>query len=260
MGAKQKRQRVRAFAALGVVVAALAAFVFLAAPWRAGDYDKKTFCPKDGEYPRTVILIDATDSLGDVQRKSLQESANELRKNLALHEWAGVFVLNEDNLAVPKAEIALCNPGDESTANPLYQNPREIKRKFEKNFAAPLRQTIDGLAALPKQDRSPIIEMVRSVALSSDFDSAQERRLIIVSDMLQHTDDYSHYGGAADYDAWRQTAHAKEFLDLSLSGVDVQIWYVKRADLGGVQTRGHIDFWEKFFNAAGANISGVKRL
>lgn len=254
MHGKQKRQRTYAIAVFAIMMSAVAVFLYVAAPWRVNDYDEKTLCPKNGQYLRTAILIDATDSLEESQIKSLLEATTDLRNRLELYEWVGVFVLNEGNLTVPKPEIALCNPGNEDTANPLYQNPREIKRKFEKQFAKPLRRTIEKLASLPKQDRSPIIEMIRSVALSFDFDSSQKRKLIIVSDMLQYVDEYSHYDGKVDYAAWKKTPYAAEFLDLPLSEVEVEIWYVKRPDLGKLQTHRHIQFWVDFFKDAGANL------
>ena len=260
MSRKQKRQRVGALVAFATMTAAVAAVLYVAGPWRADDYDAKTFCPKDGQYPRTALLIDATDSLGDFQSKALRDLADDLRGKLVQYEWVGVFVLNEDNITVPKAEIALCNPGSEKDANPLYQNPREIRRKFERQFASPLRRAIDDLTKAPRQERSPIIEMIRAVALDSDFDSSQKRRLIIVSDMLQHTDAYSQYRGGADYEKWRQSQHAAEFADLSLAGAKVEIWYVKRPLLSGAQTRRHVRFWEEFFAAAGAELDAVKRL
>lgn len=260
MGRKQKRQRTGALVAFAAMTAAAAVVLYTAGPWRANDYDAKTFCPKDGQYPRTAFLIDATDSLGGVQSKALRDLAEDLRGKLARYEWIGVYVLNEDNITVPKPEIALCNPGNEKDANPLYQNPREIRRKFDKQFAAPLRQAIDDLTKAPKQKYSPIIEMIRAVALDSDFDSSQKRRLIIVSDMLQHTDDYTQYRGGADYEEWAQSSYATEFADLSLAGVEVEIWYVKRPLLSGAQTRRHVRFWEDFFAAAGAELGAVKRL
>ena len=258
---RRRRERRNAVFALALALLVVAAIVAAIAPWSAGKYDPDTFCPKDGNYARTAILVDATDSLSASQIKSVAEEVNALRDRLALHEWVGVFVLNEDNIVLPAPKIALCNPGDASTANPLYQNPDQIRRKFEQKFRRPMEDAIRALAETPPQSTSPILEMIRAVALDRNFDSTKKRRLIIVSDMLQNTPPtYSHYGGEANFAAWRETEHAREFLQLSLLDAEVEILYLKRADPAAriAQTRGHVAFWEDYFAATGATVKILK--
>ena len=255
---RRRRQRKWALAALSAAFLLVAGMAALLAAGRAGEYNAETFCPKNGEYARTAILIDGTDSLSDGQIKSVLEETGALRGRLELYEWTGVFVLGEDNLTLPRPEIAICNPGNENTANPIYQNPRDIRRRFDRKFARPLQNAVAGLSALPPGNTSPILEMIRAVALDRDFDSSQKRRLIIISDMLQNVPQYSHYQDGADFTAWQKTTYAREFLQLSLTGVEVEIWYIKRADWRELQTRRHVDFWEKYFAAAGASVSRVR--
>lgn len=245
------------FIALVVVVTILVALMVVAL-WPRGEYDPKTLCPKDGNYSRTAVLIDATDSLSATQVKAIREEVTALRKRLALHEWVGIFVLDEDNLVLPRPEVALCYPGDESTANPLYENPRQIQRRFEREFRAPIEAAVERLAGLPPKRTSPILEMIRAVALDRNFDSTKGRRLIVVSDLLQNVPDYSHYQAKPDLEQWRDKPYAREFLQLSLLDVDVDILYLKRIDAGSLQTRGHVAFWEDYFDAVGATVHTLK--
>lgn len=247
------------FIALALVLVALAALVAIALIPRA-EYDPDSLCPTDGEYPRTAILIDATDSLSVSQVKTIREEINALRNRLALNEWVGIFLLDEDNLTLPTPMVALCNPGDESTANPLYENPTQIRRRFDQEFRTPIGEAVEQLVDLPPKPTSPILEMVRAVALDRDFDSTQKRRLIVVSDMLQNTQDYSHYRADADFNAWQDSNHAKEFLQLSMLGVEVEILYLKRPDVRSLQTLGHVAFWESYFGAVGAKVNSLKPL
>lgn len=239
-----------ALAIVGLLAAAVVGFAL----WPRPQLDPKTLCPKHGDYPRTAVLIDATDALGDSQLKTIREQLDALRDRLALHEWVGIFVLGEDNLVLPTPSVALCFPGDESSANPLYQNPRMVQSRFEREFRAPIDAAVEQLANLPPSATSPILEMIRAVALDRHFDATVGRRLVIVSDLLQNVPDYSHYQSPADFQQWRQTPYAREFLQLSLLGVRVDVLYLKRVDLRARQTRGHVAFWESYFDAVGATV------
>ena len=256
---KKHRGRIVAFITLAVLMAAiLAGAVWLYAGRPSINPD--TFCPLNGKYSRTAVLVDATDSLNRKQIKEIKENLNEMRQNLELYEWVGIFVLNENNLTVPKPIIALCNPGNETTANEFIENISRVRRQYEKNFRAPMESAIDKLANLPEQKESPIFEMIQAVALDSNFDSTKKRRLIIVSDMLQNTPEYSHYTGNMDYDKWRTTDYARDFLDSTLlRDVDVQILYVKRhnEEVKSLQTRRHPEFWRRYFEDVGAYLSLV---
>jgi len=257
--ARRRRSRTpkAPFIALGVVLFFLAAMLVVALVPRA-EYDPNSLCPMDGGYSRTAVLIDATDSLSASQVKTIREEINALRNRLALNEWVGIFVLDEDNLMLPTAEVALCNPGDESTANPLFENPVQIQRRFEQEFRRPIEQAVERLADLPPKPTSPILEMIRAVALNRDFDSTQGRRLIVISDMLQNTADYSHYRESANFGQWQGTRQAQEFLQLSLLGVEVEILYLKRTEVRSLQTHGHVAFWEGYFDAVGAVVNSLK--
>ena len=265
MGVKEKRKRDNIkfaciVAVLALIVPGFFALDFIGAT-RAAQYDADTFCRKDGDYPRTAILIDATDSLDESKIKAAGERINKLLKSeLATGEWVGMYVLDESNLALPSPRAALCNPGGERQCNPLIENCQDAQLKFERDFLNPMKEAIDGLADSPPRPSSPILEMVRAVALARDFDSSQKRKLIIVSDMLQNTRQYSHHRGRADFAEWEKSDAAREFLSLSLSGVDARILYVKRPQYAQLQTRGHVLFWEKYFAAVGAKISGLESL
>lgn len=255
------RRKRRAWIAPTAVLAALVAVVVVIVVFVATrpPVDPESFCPIDGDYPRTAILIDATDSLSDSQEKAVREEIENLRRNLAEHEWIGVFVLNDVNLVLPEPAVAKCNPG--SDPNPLYENPGQVLLRFEREFKKPLDDAIAQLVETTKPSAtSPILEMIRAVALDRTYVMTRNRRLIVVSDMLQNVPQYSHYRAGADFDAWRDTDYAQEFLQLSLLGVDVEILYLKRVDgdVRHLQTRSHVRFWEKYFDAVGATVRTLK--
>ena len=189
---QQRRERKLAGTALAFVVAVAAGLFLMATIKRPLDPD--TLCPLDGQYARTAVLVDATDSLSISQHTAITAAVLALPRRLEMFEQVSVYVLDAEKLLLPEPAIALCYPGDRGTANLLIENPEEVQRRFEEGFKMPLIQAIDAVAATPPHPTSPIHEMLRAVAMTREFDASQPRRLLIVSDLLQHTPPgYSHY-------------------------------------------------------------------
>lgn len=249
--------RIAPFAILGVLIflVGVAATTLLS----GRNYDSQTLCPTDGEYGRTAILTDATDSLGASQVKVIIEEINNLIQNLDAYEWIGLFNLDEDNATLAKPEAERCNPGNK--ANPLYENPVLVRNKFEREFQEPMERAMRQLISKPTQATSPIFEMIYTVSQYRHFDSTKKRKLIIVSDMLHNVPpQYSHYAGNINFADWKNTDYAQEFLQLSLHGVEVQILYVQRLDdkHRALQTRRHVRFWEDYFAEIGARVTRLR--
>lgn len=226
-----------------------------------GRYDPDTFCPYDGNHDRTAILVDASDPLSPTQVKRVREYLEDLRHRLSLHEWVGLYVLSETNLVLPSPVFALCNPGSAEEANLLYENPERIRRQFAERFQKPMIAALAQLTT-PSAPRatSPILEMIRSVITDRRYRSSGRRRLIIVSDMLQNTRDYSHYTGDYSFELFRAQAYAREFLNLSMLDVYVEVLYLKRTTTEALQTRRHVGFWELYFSAVDATLDRVEPL
>jgi len=246
--------RIAPLAILGVllVAASIAATMLLS----GRSYDPQTLCPTDGDYARTAILIDGTDSLGTSQVKVIVEEVNDLIRKLDLYEWVGLFILNEDNVTLAKPEIALCNPGSAQQANPLTENPAYRENRFKREFKEPMEKAVLQLVHRPTQTTSPIFEMIYAISQHKHFDSTKKRRLIMVSDMLQNVPQYSHYAGNMNFEDWKKMDYAQQFLQLSMHGVEVHILYVQRLDRKHrrLQTRRHVQFWEDYFAEVGARV------
>ena len=256
---RRSRERIAPIAVLALLLAVIGTIVVFLST--RPPVDPGTFCPDDGNYARTAVLIDATDSLSATQAKAIREEVEDLRSRLALYEWVGVFVLSEDNLLLPVPEIQKCNPGSEP--NPIYENPDVVRRRFEEEFRGPIDDAIDRLVKTTRpSSTSPILEMIRAVALDRNYVGTRSRRLIVVSDMLQNVSQYSHYRDRAPFQTWRNTDYAREFLQVSLLGVDVEILYLRRIDETSrhLQNRGHVKFWEDYFAAVGATVTILKPL
>ena len=214
------------------------------------EYDKKTLCPKTGPEAGLVVLLDLTDRIGSTQhirlRSILEKEVSGARRNTLI----AVGAVNPDP-GKRGVDFALCKPLKGSAANELYQNPRLITEKYEKEFQQPFAVSLEKMLKTERADSSPIMESLQAaLAATPGFvDAEYPRRVIIVSDLLQHSAVFSFYRR----DTWRKFQRSRDFerLARTLRGVDVHILQLPRpkakidpAEVG--------DFWTNYFDQAGA--------
>ena len=96
------------------------------------------------------------------------------------------------------------------------------------------------------QARSPIIEFLGVVVPrhvpSSRMGSKTRTHLIIYSDLLQHSDDLSHYGPHPAADAVGRSAGLRH-LKVDLTGVEASLYRLERSRDARWQTRDHYYWW-----------------
>ena len=101
---------------------------------------------------------------------------------------------------------ALCNPGDGSGIDPLTGNPERARLRWENDYVAKVEAALKDALTGKEQDFSPIMEAIQLIA-AERFTSAKDRalpnRLIVVSDMIQHTETYSHYRDGLSMEAYK---------------------------------------------------------
>jgi hypothetical protein len=120
------------------------------------------------------------------------------------------------------------------------------------------------VAVLVKREASasPIMEAIQAVAEQSFGGSqtreATEKKLIIVSDMLQYTDGYKQYGGIRpdEFERFSKTEYSRR-VRADLKSADVEIFYVQRATKNAVQGTAHYLFWEKFIRNSGGRLDHI---
>ena len=209
-------------------------------------YDPETFCP-DEILAHTVILLDLTDSLNKDQQKFVLSYINGEKNKLRDFEKLSVFTLTEDSYIVPESVFSKCSPGTGDNANELYQNPKKIRLKFDRFFSAPLKEVLVNIFPDRVDNRSPIFEMIRELSRKDDFQSdVPERTLIIISDMMHNTANYSHYKNRVDYEYFSETPYSDE-VAAHLDSVDVKIVYLLRDNTCRIQGKRHLLCWEEYF-------------
>jgi len=245
-----------AAALVGIAIAGAAAWFWHAA--RGPSLDAATMCPAGGPKGHYVLLVDKTDPLTFTQDQAFQALLRELvTRRVPPGYLFSVFVLGEDFKANAQPLIELCNPGDGSGASELTANPKQLRRQYEQRFIDPLLKESQALVASSPARLSPIFEMLQLVGINGFRTRAVqgERRLIVVSDMLHNTAQFTMYRGPAAYADFARTDYARRS-QAELPGVEVELHVLMNTPQ--LQTRAQLKFWEDWFDKAGARIVAVQ--
>ena len=110
-------------------------------------------------------------------------------------------------------------------------------------------------------DASPIMEILQVVSLSAfpTESSDAKKKIVIISDMLHHTPEWSHYRGQMDFATLEQTPYFQR-IRTDLQGADVQILYVRRNGMEKLQTKRHAFFWADYIDAIGGHLSLIEKI
>lgn len=244
--------------AVGLVVAGVVYKLLTAEP----GLNKVTLCPADGPRGHFVLLVDKTDPLNFTQKQALSITFKEIiEKRTPEGYLLSIFVLGEDFKANAEPLIELCNPGTGADKSAMTANLKKLRQQYEHKFVEPMRRQSEALLSTTPAKTSPILEMVQLVGINAfrKHDVKGERRLIMLSDMLHNTPQFSMFRSPTDYDyaAFAATSYGKK-TQLDLGGADVELLYLLHTPQ--LQTRRNLLFWEEYFKKSGARVVAVQPL
>lgn len=219
--------------------------------------DPVTFCPEKGPKAVTAVLLDLSDPMNAVQQTALLNRLAEVKNALSEGMKLAYFTLWTTEKDVLHPEIELCSPGTGDELNPLIANPKMAKRRWDEDFSARLDRVLKQLLVPDSTETSPIMESIQSIAVTTlPPQQNVPRRLVIVSDMIQHTKGLSQYKGKPNFEAFKNTEYYRS-VRANLNELKVEIVYVRRATQRNVQGRDHIQFWQEYFSSMGATLERV---
>lgn len=239
---------VLALAALGVV-----GFFAHAHLTRTPQDDKKTLCPAAGPLGHVVVLVDRSDPMTFTQRKSFSVVYRELVAQVPRGHLLSLYALGDDFMASAEPLMELCNPGDGRDASNFDDNPGQRKRTYEKQYLKPFLEREEDLVTERPGNASPILEMVQLASITGfrKHGVAGEKRLVIVSDMIQNTPHLNMYKGLPDHAAFTQTPYGiKSRADLQ----DVKVEFRMLMNTPAIQTERLLDFWKSHLRQSGGRL------
>lgn len=223
--------------------------------------DPETLCPIATPSPKYVALVfDKSDVYNTVQQQFLKRFFTEFKSQLVAGTKISIYVIDENKQDLAPSFV-ICAPRTGQDANALYENPLHIRQRWQQKFEQPLDKIIDGFMQAGKADYSPIMEALQKVALSAFpvADTAVEKQIILVSDMLQHTPEWSHYRGQMDFSKLQKTAYYQR-VNTDLLNAEVNILYVRREGLEHLQNKRHAFFWADYIASIGGRVTLIEKI
>lgn len=215
--------------------------------------DPTTLCRKD-EAPaeRVVLLVDKTDPLSGEQVDKLRAAVLGL-KNSGLRQDAmlSIYAVGDFPNGWIEQVFCLCNPGFK--ANEIWQNRKKIRAKYERRFGAPLDSAVRRLAVADSAGQSPLMEALQSLSGTAEFAGGVPRRLILVSDLLQHTAAFSAYTRTHSFKKFRSLPVYQQ-LKCDLTGATVQIWWTRHMRDQAYSGNDLMGFWTEYLRECGATV------
>ncbi len=243
-------------ASIAVMVSSVVGLFSVAAFNQPPAVQASTGCRVDGDVPaHVVLLIDQSDPFRPNDLGWVQALADEEARALPKYGRLTVMTPSADNPYTPNVLFSACSPGSAAGANPLFQNPRMIEQAWQSKLMKPLLATLEAAMEDKVAPSSPLSEALYAIADRADFQKdAGARRLVVISDLMQHSEAYSFYKTGADYDAYlasrlAETVPRLEEVDVVARVVPRQIYDLPLADVKA--------FWRAYFTDAGAKYGSV---
>lgn len=277
---KSKKKRNKSSVSLGSILAILGAFCILAVLVGSGAYLyvktekefvlKEDLCPEEGARGTVAILLDTTDELAQVTKTEVRSRILSLQNSLGRFYRLSVYTFSSDGLnARPLA--SLCNPGrldqmDELAQKGLTANPAMIKRKYEE-FEKSIAQSVGTVFGRSfEAEETPLLASVQELhgilpapmAIDTELYPAGVNQIVLVSDLLEHTDVFSIYRTGIDIEAY-DASRAKEKFGRSYKSTDLKFWVVGR-EIGEISTLDLMNFWSNVFTKDFKNAPTFQKL
>ena len=221
----------------------------------------------------TVLLLDTSDPLTPQHREELKrlvrdmqvppegtqgpdEAAEQSDFYVARSEALIVYELAQ-NIGEMEPVLRVCNPGGHPDTwrwwYGLFRGKAIAVRRWQR-FGEIVEEMFDAPQESAPQPRSPIMEALGVIvprhasSLRISPQSASRTHLIVYSDLLQHSDALSHYG------PYPLPEDIQEELKTNLSGIEVSLFRLERAEYERWQTVDHYYWWTSLIMDFGGNL------
>lgn len=252
---RRQNQSLKFFLVLGSGLALIGAIVVGSVVLTPDPIDSTTLCPRRGVLAVNAVLVDRSDPISPLQATQIRNALDAIVRNAQAGERIDLYVADADGRAAPAPVLSLCSPGRE--ANPIYQNPDNIRRRFDEAFRRPIEDAIDALLSPSRSDSSPIMESIKTACVGSfgSLSPSIPARLTIVSDMLQNSPMMNHFRDR-DFAQFLTSSRLAPVLT-DCRSARVRILYILRTQYRAYQTRHHQIFWENLLDRMNARVTAI---
>ncbi len=203
--------------------------------------------------PEIAIVIDQSEELSPSHKAQVEQMISELvldEKVVPTGAHVSIYVFGKDDFKVDGSGqrilpvVDVCRPI--SDGNALISNRKKIDKTFQVKYLLPIQAGIGQSVRVAYGERSPILETVQYVSNLKTITSSSKtgsNKLILVSDLLQHSESISSY---------KKQYQVPESLVADLSNWDVHVLQPTRYGKDkSFQTKQNNDMWKAYFKTSG---------
>lgn len=224
--------------------------------------DPETFCPYEGPAAVTAVLLDVTDRYDATHVAAVRQRVLDARDGTPKSGALELFLLSQNaDEGHARPLVRLCQPGSRTEASLWTENPDAVERRWRDAFADPIDRALSDAVTGGGAASTPLLEGLRRVAVESFTGAAREgipRHLIVVSDLLQHSDCFSFYREPAIDAAGALSRSCVRDLLPRLDGVTIEVRLLGRTG-GPGSVRDRVLFWRDLLVEAGGDVELVER-
>ena len=264
MSRRTRKRRERNRAIIGATMGAVSLVVLLALViWgqRGEDRLDPDGCPADGPAAMQVaVVLDPSDTLSVVQRQSAISRLMGTLEGLPRGAEVRVYTVAGAGRERGGADLRTCKPAHPDEVSAVTGNPALATEAYEA-WREVIELRVGEALHEASEPESPIVEAIQfaSVTTFQPRDAVMDRRLLIVSDMVQHSSDISFFRNQPDFGAFsRNPSYGTLRVDLARVGVTVFL-LARRGEAGRIQAGNLRTFWEDYFLDQGAAASARPR-
>ena len=246
---KENKTKYSIFLVLILLISSIVGAVFYVT--NSPSIDIVSGCDIEKVTPTMVVIIDRTGELTANHKRMLKNFINKEVNSLAVDTRLQIYTIDDKVFkGASKPIIDICKPKSKKDINKLYENVT-IESKKTDVFNNKLELAINTAVLGKDGNSSPIIEAIYDVVSNSKLnDEIKVNRIMLVSDLIQHSELISFYNNR--YDMKNIKLALDEFP--SLRDVDINVLYLQRNNKEGkIQTPELLQWWENVFNIASAN-------
>jgi hypothetical protein len=220
-------------------------------------FDPETLCPLAGAKALAVILIDKTDPLTAGEQERIRELVVSERDAAEPAVRVAIQVLSQktgtdETAATTVAD--LCNPGSEG--NPLFENPKRVAARYRQAFVEPIEAALISIAGAGSAPASPIALAIHT-SVDARAGAGGTLRLVLISDLLEHTADASAYAGTFSEVSLRRAIPERTQIRLKQAAVNV---FLLSRPMQMKQQEAAVAIWRQFFEKVTGRPPSIERL
>lgn len=209
-------------------------------------------CRRDGATPaHSIILIDQSDPFNSDDRLWVDKELDDAARELPRYSRATLLGLTRTPYQLA-GSFRRCTPGSPNDVNELTDNRGFIEVEWRERFYEPMRLAAEEIMRDAEEPRSPIIEALETIADRADFTpQQQQRRIVIVSDMVQNSEGFSFLESGISWSAFQRTPLYRALPELR--GVEIEVHIVPRRG-SSIPPERIRAFWRHYADATHASL------